>query len=203
MHRTTPYFLTVILAIAGVTACSSDQPTGPIDAPLFSSAGASMSQPADHIEDFGNVPGAAIHAATLRRNKNNVTVQMEAWVPAPNTATVWGAIFNAPENCGSSPCSIDDLLDNPASGPSLLRAGGRVIGGNPVTITGQVREGDTSEALFGDGLLDAMTAEVHFVLRVHGPQIPTMVDDQIHYIDGGCGVNDCQDVGAAIFQPPI
>lgn len=67
-------------------------------------------------------------------------------------------------------------------------------------MTGQVREGDTSEALFGPGLMDAESAEIHFIFRIHGPPLPTLLDDQIHTVGGGCGINACWDVGAAIFH---
>jgi hypothetical protein len=193
----------VSLAIVSVTACSADRPAGPTDesvGPLFARGG-SQAQPVDQIENFGLVPGAAINGATLGRNANNVSAQIQATVPGPNTATVWAAVFDAPENCLTTPCGLPDL-GNAAAMPTLLRAGGRVIGGGPVNIAGHVKEGDTSEALLGAGMMDAMTAEVHFILRLHGPQIPMMVNDQIHSFGGGCAINPCADVGAAIFQPP-
>ncbi len=201
-HRSS---LALIFASFALVGCESSLPTaaGEATSPTFSQgAGPAVSQSAHAIEDFGTVPGAVIHSATLLRTKNNVTVRMEAWAPPPNTATMWAAIFNVPGECAQQPCGFDDLF-NPDVDASLVRAGGRVIGGGPVTMTGHVRKGDTSEALFGPGLMDAMTAEIHFVFRLHGPQIPTMVDNQIHYVEGGCSVQSCNDAGAAIFQPPM
>ena len=209
MHHRTP--LALILASFALVGCDDSLPTAAEDAtsPTFShSASRANSQSADLIEDVGTVPGAFIHSATLLRTANNVRVKLTAWAPPPNTATMWAAIFNVPGACVQEQdepvaCGIDDLLGNPDTEPSLVRAGGRVIGGGPVTMTGHVREGDTSEALFGPGLLYPMTAEIHFIFRLHGPQIPTMVDNQIHYVGGGCGVQSCADAGAAIFQPPM
>ncbi len=195
--------LALIVGSFALVGCSESSPTAVEDAtsPTFrQTAGSAGSQSPDLILNL--VDGAFIHSATLRRNKNTVTFKMKASVPSPNTATMWAAIFNVPGECAQQLCGPSDF-GNPAVKGSLLRAGGRVIGGGPVTMTGQVREGDTSEALFGPGLMNAMTAEIHFVYSLHGPQIPTMVDDQIHYIDGGCAVQPCADAGVAIFASPM
>ncbi|MDQ3972803.1 MAG: hypothetical protein M3276_00350 [Actinomycetota bacterium] len=40
--------------------------------------------------------------------------------------------------------------------------------------------GDHSDALLGPGLTNPMPAEIHAVVRTHGPVIPGMVDEQIH-----------------------
>jgi hypothetical protein len=136
--------LALIVGSFALVGCSESSPTAVEDAtsPTFSqTAGSAGSQSADLIL---TLPGVSFHSATLRRNKNNVTFQLEATVPSPNAATVWAAVI---EN----------------GNVTLLRAGGRVIGGGPVTMTGHVREGDTSEAIFGPGLMNAMTAEIHFV----------------------------------------
>ncbi len=193
----------MVLALATTVGCSDSGVLTPeVAGPSFAMAGAE-SQPADVIENFGLIQGAELHDAWLTRNARSIHVRMKATVPAPNTATVWAAIFNAPEGCWHTPCTLEDLLENPDAEPSLLRAGGRVLGGSNVNITGRVREGDLSNVMFGPGLGDARTAEVHFIIRAHGPALPTQVDDQIHTFDGGCGENECLDVGAAIFLTPV
>lgn len=198
----------VLLAMAG---CDR-QPTGPngdgteldsrVEAIDGATAALTISQDGI-IESLGEVPGA-IHEATLVRNQNSAQVRLSVWAPAPNTATLWAVVFNVPTECDAypDPCGLGDL-GNPDVMASVGRVGGRVIGGSGVTtITGNVREGDASELLFGTPLLDAMTAEIHFIFRLHGPPIPGMVAEQIHTVGGGCGINTCGDAAAAIFQSP-
>lgn len=202
------------LALLGMSGCDQ-QPTGPgvTTAGLISVAEnsdgttAAMTIRQDAIiEVIGEVPGA-IHSATLRRNKNNAQLRMTVSAPAPNTATVWAVVFNDPTKCAAYPeqpsCGLGDL-DTELVMASIVRVGGRVIGGEgPTTITGHVREGDGSELIFGSTpLVDAMTAEIHFIFRLHGVPISGMVDDQIHSVGGGCAINTCGDVAAAIFSSP-
>lgn len=199
------------LALLGMSGCDQ-QPTDPgetaagLISPVERSDGttAAMTISQDGIiESIGEVPGA-IHKATLVRNKNGAHVRLRVWAPAPNTATMWAVVFNEPTECAAfpDPCGLGDL-GNPDVMASVGRVGGRVIGGSSATtLTGNVREGDASELLFGTPLLDAMTAEIHFIFRLHGPPIPGMVDEQIHTVGGGCGINTCGDAAAAIFLSP-
>lgn len=195
--------LSLIAAVA-TAACYGDATTAPTAPDLVPQASVigGAAQPADIIEDLGGAPDAVIHAASLLRQPNGITISMEVSAPSPNTATMWAVIFNSPSDCAASPCGLADLGNEDVKA-SVLRAGGRVLGGSgPTTFTGSVRESDTSEALFGPGLMDAMTAEIHAIFRLHGPPIPGEVDDQIHEVGGGCEQNDCFDPAAAIFLPP-
>ncbi|MGM0458521.1 MAG: hypothetical protein ACQERO_04185, partial [Bacteroidota bacterium] len=63
------------------------------------------------------------------------------------------------------------------------------------------------------GLQDADAAEIHAVLRSHGPKVPGLVNEQINSYKGGCEVNfpafteipdevgECGDIIAAIHAP--
>ena len=50
--------------------------------------------------------------------------------------TLWFIVFNNPSACGSSPCSIEDLLLNPAVQGDFLIAAGHVVGGNGQAVFG-------------------------------------------------------------------
>ncbi|MFQ5615955.1 MAG: hypothetical protein ACE5GO_05790 [Anaerolineales bacterium] len=81
-------------------------------------------------------------------------------------------------------------------------------------FSARLREGDASNSLFsgGRGLLDALKAEIHLVVRSHGPAIPGQTEDQITTFGGGCneatGGGDgavgfaCEDLQFGIHLPP-
>ena len=60
-------------------------------------------------------------------------------------------------------------------------------------MAARLNEGDTAGSIlptvFGQpaiGLLDAQAAEVHLLIRSHGPKIPGLVDQMISTFNGGC-----------------
>lgn len=59
--------------------------------------------------------------------------------------------------------------------------------------------------MFGRGLTNPTQAEIHAVVRTHGPVIPGMVDEQIHTFNGGCdpgqpNEGQCQDLQFTAFR---
>lgn len=89
--------------------------------------------------------------------------------------TIWWVVFDSPENCanGIGGCGLDDLGD-PAVNASVLHATGHVIPPDGyATFVASLHEtpGTTVAPLFGPGLVDAEGAEIHAVVRWHGPVI--------------------------------
>lgn len=142
------------------------------------------------------------------------------------TYTVWVVVFNEPENCtpAEGGCSADDIFNTP--GPpktDVLYGGGNVAGnGGRIHIAGHRAQGDNSKSVYTDifdlgpwfGLIDPLGAEIHLVLRSHGPKVPENMPAQIDSFDGGCVVNlappavavavgECVDTQFAIHAPPI
>ena len=144
--------------------------------------------------------------------------------------TLWLVVFNEPGNCATSPCGEPDLFVQ-AVKPDVLYGGGHVIGGSEnVNFGARLNAGDNSASiadLFGMptddgepyGLIDPHKAEVHYVLRSHGPNQSRLVNDMIQTYGGGCiydapygylppmnagelvfGTGDCQDFQFAIHQ---
>jgi len=67
--------------------------------------------------------------------------------------------------------------------------------------------GDTTDdVVFGPGLLNAMGAEVHLILRSHGPIIQELLTEQLFTVWGGCpnpvDRAPCDDVQFVVFEPP-
>jgi len=147
--------------------------------------------------------------------------------------TLWIVIFNNPENCAEpNMCGEPDLF-NPAVMPDVVYGGGNVVGSSERATMGfHYSAGNNSGSiadLFGMptdngdsfGLIYPRGAEVHYVIRLHGPRDPAAMPAQIQSYGGGCvdfapygypppmgsndlrlGPGECQDVIAAINPPP-
>lgn len=133
---------------------------------------------------------------------------------AGHAVTLWAVIFNKPEQCAASPCMEPDIF-NPMVMADVVYTAGHVVGGSgQATFAGHRNEGDASGSILpalggmAIGLMDARTAEIHFVVRDHGPILPGMVDEMISTFGAGCnnapagtgtpGPNDCMDLQFAI-----
>ena len=121
-----------------------------------------------------------------------------------NVYTAWWVFFNKPKRCASSPCAVSDL-DNPDTEPSVVNVTGRVVGADGTADFGAfIGVGDTTGSVFGPGLLEPMKAEIHLVVRTHGPALlddPQQLREQLSMFNGGCPPNTCEDVAVSIHQP--
>lgn len=150
------------------------------------------------------------------------------------TITLWIVIFNNPAACATPYSCGDPDFGNPDVMPDVVYGGGRVVGASGrATIGFHYRAGNNTDSISdlfglptdeygeGFGLRYPRTAEVHYVVRFHGPKDPAIMPDQISSYDGGCVFNypyghgfpafpgdlylapgDCQDVIFAIHSPP-
>ena len=144
---------------------------------------------------FDVVNGVVAGTSTLHRNKSGITVNFKATgLIADHAYTVWWVIWNNPEECAIPGACSDGDFGNPDVQVELMYATGHVVGNNGKGNFGaHLNENDASETinpLFGipsyGGLADAQKAEVHIVLRSHGPKIPGIVNEQIGSYLGGC-----------------
>lgn len=141
--------------------------------------------------------------SSLLRRHSGVQMTLHTTGLEPGDAfTIWWIIFNYPEHCEHPTefglCSGPDLVvagGDPAVESSAARAAGRYIGGDGTgRFAGSLKVGDTSEALFGPGLLNPAGAEIHLIVRSHGPRVPAIAAEQIHTVDGGCSEDPEEDV---------
>lgn len=199
IRRSVSGFAITLGMTALLAGCSTDALLAP-DSDIDVQFAKSASHQSTDLLEFGNLANV-VGDATLVRNGNGMSVSITMEDVEAGVYTIWGATFDAPENCFTAPCGLLDL-GNAAAEASLSRVTGRVVGTDgTATFSGRLREGTTSDNLFG-GLEDAQTAEAHFIVRTHGPPIPGLVAEMLHSVDGGCDVNDCDDVAVAIFLPP-
>jgi hypothetical protein len=169
------------------------------------------------------LPDVAGGWTALVRNDNGVASTVHGTELVPGTVvTLWWVVFNDPAQCkyGSSPfppgaegkarCALGDVLFNPAAQASVQYAGGHVIGGSGDADYGAyLAEGDTSgcasPSLPCAGLIDSRAADVHLVLRTHGPAVPGLVDEQLSSFNGGCNpgepnVGQCMNLQASTHE---
>ncbi len=200
------------------------------DVDVFSKSDKSKSNSHNSKSDvFNALSGEIVGTSTLHRKKDRVTVNFKTTDLTPGYAyTLWWVIWNNPENCGDPfECSDTDFPIAGLVGLEVLYATGLVANksgrGN---FSASLNVDDDSESVnvpFGlphrGGLESGNTysAEVHLVLRSHGPAIPELVDEQIGGYFGGCTtffpafsdnpdeipneVGECGDIEFALHAP--
>lgn len=161
------------------------------------------------------------------RHAHGIRMELRASNLTPGDAlTIWWVIFNEPGNCDGG-CGEPDVFaeGNPAQVDVAWAAGAVVDDNGNVAMMGHKQIGDSSGSampffneVFGAGagdtvgLLDPIEAEVHLVVRSHGPVIAGMLDAQTNSFEGGCtnymdagsvprAEGDCADVQFAIHLP--
>jgi len=137
----------------------------------------------------------------LRKKGKGVAMALKTHMIPDHAATIWWIIWNSPENCEGIPCGSDADFGNAGTGPggtalSMMYAAGNIIRHSGVgTFHGYLKEGVIQGSINDQvgvpdlPLLDAKKAEVHLVVRSHGPRIPGMEDVQTSSYEGGCTVN--------------
>ncbi len=176
---------------------------------------------------FGD-PETPVGRSVLTRTEAGVSAQLRTSGLEPREAvTLWWVVFNTPEGC-SDACGENDIfiggdpaaglyLDGIAAADIVVAYGGRAIANRhgSATIAASLREaGSVREVLFGaePTLKDSEAAEIHLVLRSHGPAVPGMIDEQLGSYAGGClvflhppaipdEVGECADIQFAVHLP--
>lgn len=170
------------------------------------------------VYKFNTTEVVPFAGANLTRTDTSVSTFMYSVGIEPNHAyTAWWVVFNNPSACVGG-CGLDDVLatvgenanDNPADIGVFYASGKYANAIGAVGLGGTLREGDTSNCVpVGDGpfsvlcnpLIDAENAEIHVVVRDHGPMVPGQIAAQLGSFTGGCSVNTCVNVQSAIFNP--
>ena len=150
--------------------------------------------------------------ASLSRNNEAAfaTISTSGLTP-DHVVTLWWAIFNNPEFCATPACAPSDL-NNPAVNGSLQFGGAQVVGLNGrADFGGYLAVGDNTGFHLlpqfplmpnpAPGLVNPKGATIHLVIRTHGPASadPTILNQQLTSFGGGCSVNPCSNIQAALF----
>jgi hypothetical protein len=138
--------------------------------------------------DGSDVKGSS---AKLTRGDGMVWIRVNTTELPPGAYTNWWIIFNNPAAC-SEGCDGADL-GIPAVMGSVFFATGGIVGTNgvghfrPPPLEENEISPNPLQHLFGPGLLSAQDAEIHYVIRYHGPAgAGDLLDEQISTINGGC-----------------
>lgn len=168
------------------------------------SAAAAMTflDPPVHTKTFVRQPDAATptsigptvegSSAKLQRSEDTVWIKVNTTGLPAGAYTLWAVIFNNPENCQTSPCGSADVGGDGVNGSVLWLTGGVVGEDNVGHFAGHIEEGmPPGQVLRGPGLLDAEGAEIHIIVRYHGPASddPAVFTLQTTTAAGGCGSN--------------
>jgi hypothetical protein len=141
------------------------------------------------LSDLSTVNGSA---AKLTRTDDAIQLSINTTGLPAGAYTLWWVIFNNPEACVDG-CSEEDL-GNPAVMGTVFRATGGIVDANGVghfrayLQEGEVPSGVAEVLLPGGPLLDAQKAEIHVVLRYHGPVVERIAMKQTTTHYGGCSV---------------
>lgn len=162
--------------------------------------------------------------ASLKRNGSGVTMNIKTAIggelddfgtplgvdwESGDATTVWFVVFNDPSQCIQASCGEVDVVDAFLGGDNLAKVGvhfgaGHVANGSKFNAAARLNVGDMSGVLFGVGLMDARAAEIHLVVRSHGPASTLTgqeLAEALHSVDGGCDTNTCGDAQFAVFTP--
>jgi hypothetical protein len=126
---------------------------------------------------FGN-PGMLVPgAANLTRTGEGISFRVYTTGLTAGAYTIWIVIFNRPENCTSpGGCMAPDLA-NPAVEGSVVYGTGSIVGMDMVAnFHGSLSAGAPPDGIqvnmpagTVNGLKDSRKAEIHLVVRGHGP----------------------------------
>ena len=159
---------------------------------LLIGGGASADNHRFQTSDVIDVTGAGTYyqgAAWLIRSDEEIEGRIMTKVSTAGDAyTLWGVVFNNPDNCATSPCSAADIanLDVGASvfytssaisaADGGLNLNGKPAGGGVINFDFELEGGSLPDSLFvlvgdPDGLAEGngYGAEVHFVVDKHPP----------------------------------
>ena len=175
MRRTLKFALVMLAAagmFAGAAAIYGNVTTGV-------SAATSDTSPVFGFQDHGGVMvmnGKNRGTSDLVRTVDGVSMNIDTTDLPIGAYSVWWVIFNDPSMCSDGECGENDVLPPPGTkgamvspvwatggivGPDRMGHFSASLGVGPDAIPGQV--------LWGDGLTDPMGAEIHMILRYHGP----------------------------------
>lgn len=166
---------------------------------------------AANLRVFGDPTTELDGAVTLQRSRRGVQARISAGGLDPNSAyTVWWVVFNNPQACATAPCAGADLRDPEVGGANFYATGFITGDDGTANVAARLDAGRLAEGVefidFGTGARpwlkpgNGLRAEIHVVLRGHGPLMPGEVAEQISTGEfGDCEL--CANQQAAIFLP--
>ena len=166
---------------------------------------------AANLQVFGDPSTDLAGAATLMRTRNEIQAQVRASGLDPEAAyTIWWVVFNNPKACATMPCGSADLRNPDVRGANFYATGFVTGTDGTANVDARLAAGRLPNGVdfidFGTGVHpqlrrgNGLRAEIHMVLRTHGPAVPGLVAEQISTGEfGNCPM--CANQQAAVFMP--
>lgn len=172
--------------------------------------------------DFSPVPQSVKGGGILLRSKDAVEARLSTMgLDARAAYIVWWVIFNKPSKCSAPGCGEDDFflggeLYRPGidqADISVIYANGFVTGADGVAnVTAHLNAGKVPAGWgvdFGwkddkkSGLKkgNGNKAELHMVVRSHGPAMEGNIGFRTSNLEGDCDITRCSDQQFIIFNP--
>ena len=144
------------------------------------------------LEPGTTYPPTTHGSATLKRGSDWIKVKIKTSGLPAGAYTVWWVVFDTPDGCVDG-CGEDDLFNPDAHVSVFYATGGLVHKGRTVTFRARHRVGDEvgepgTQHILGDGSIDPARAEIHNIIKYHGPASdnPATRYEQTHTLLGGC-----------------
>jgi hypothetical protein len=181
------------------------------------SAGSSKMKSTETVVAFSD--GRDVGTSRLTRDDRSLRIRLDTSELTPgNVVTLWWVVFNNPGECDGG-CGEPDLFDSDVAAACLYGGGTIVNDEGEATFVNRLPVGEERNScldFFGGtdhALQNPRSAEVHPVVRSHGPRIPGKVDEQRSSYSGGCtdfeeaGTEDlekgeCSDLQFAVHPSP-
>lgn len=199
--------LGMLAAVIIFPACEGMDPVAPLD--QGGAVDAAAAPVIVTVAAIGEVPGSGSGIsgeAVFTRTKDGLSVDQDVeGLIAGHAYTVWLAIFDNPLGCDGA-CDATDLGIRQAQA-TLVNAGGFVAAGATQFYSSELARHHVGgrQVWVGDpsGVDNPYGAEVHVVLRSHGPAVmdPADLAVQTSTFNGFCNPV-CANVSVAVFAPP-
>lgn len=126
--------------------------------------------------------------ATLVTTQDGFFVDLDTQELIPGNAyTLWLVVINEPGTCETSPCKPPDVLERTAETKADVGYGDGIIAASEQgRFSSYQPMGELRSGWFGNGLQKPQAAEIHLVVRDHGPLLPDMAATMVNTHRGGC-----------------
>ncbi len=207
---------TLAVTLLPLAACTDDGSAPLAPAPVAEALSHASAPPGEAaVVTFADPSGPAVGSSRIRRGAAGIEGSLLTELETGTAVTVWLVVFNEPSGC-DGPCDEPDLF-NPDAEVDIVYAAGRLVGDTRTRFRFARAVGDASGSigpLLGlepKGILDAYKAEIHYIVRTHGPVIPGLEAEMTSTFGGGCldapdgygapGPNACEDIQFAVHLP--
>ena len=177
-----------------------------------------------NVMDFQDHGGVLVMNAQQRgtsdmvRGIEGISMNIDTTDLPVGAYSLWYVIFNDPSGCSDGECGENDVLPPPGTpdaNVSVLWATGGVVGPDRVghfsASLGTGVDAALGQVIYGDGLVNPMGAEIHVIVRYHGPALWNDANElvgQMSTLQGFCTPDSSLGIGTdpnafACFEPQV